>query len=495
MVRLQPVHFQCTAMIYYILALVPILILVVVSLWKNLNTAVLAGFLVTAGLFFFWGSPVSYFFASLVNALFSTITIVMIVVGAIFLYRVMEGTGYIRAISGSLQQINPAREISFFLIAIGLTAFFEGVAGFGTPGTIVPLLLIALGFDARLAVAVVLLMNGVVAIAGAVGTPVLTGLEIPLGLARDTVSEVYLLAGIIISLVGLVVMWFVVRLYGRHAGTPTHRPQIFMMYAFFAAPLVLFAWLAGEFSIILAALCMLILSGIVLKKGKEKIAWKPWLPYLALIVLLLLPRLIGPLQELINRKIAFTNLWSTGINAAIKPLVVPLIPFVTVGLGVMLVKKSRRFHLSDIARKVLSVFLILFPAIAISQLMVNSDAARPSMVTHIATMFQQTGSFYVLFAPLLGVAGAFITGSTTVSNLVFGAAQRETAQLLSLSEPLVLAMQLCGASLGNSVCLFNIIAAATVANVRDYKPILKDNLVPAVTAALLAGLGGMALAF
>jgi lactate permease len=81
------------------------------------------------------------------------------------------------------------------------------------------------------------------------------------------------------------------------------------------------------------------------------------------------------------------------------------------------------------------VFLILYPAIAISQLMVHSGTVRPGMVTYLSMLLQQTGPWYVLFAPLLGTVGAFITGSTTVSNLVFGAAQLETARVLG-ADPL-----------------------------------------------------------
>jgi lactate permease len=78
---------------------------------------------------------------------------------------------------------------------------------------------------------------------------------------------------------------------------------------------------------------------------------------------------------------------------------------------------------------------------------------------------------------------------------VFGAAQSQTARNLALDEGVILSLQLCGASIGNAICLFNIIAAATVANVRDYKQILKANLVPALIASLLVGLlGGLLLA-
>jgi lactate permease len=166
-----------------------------------------------------------------------------------------------------------------------------------------------------------------------------------------------------------------------------------------------------------------------------------------------------------------------------------------VGVAVLYDRGQRWFPLGGILRKVLSVFLILYPAIAISQLMVHSGTVRPSIVTYLSMLLQQTGPWYVLFAPLLGAVGAFITGSTTVSNLVFGAAQLETARVLGTDPSLILALQLCGASLGNAICLFNIIAAASVANLTDYKQVLKDNLTPTVAAALTAGGCGLVMAY
>jgi lactate permease len=101
-------------MLYYFLALLPILILVLVSIWKNLTMAVISSFVVTTLLFFVWQGSLNAFFASLFTALLSTLTILMIVFGAIFLYRVMDGTGYIKEINQSIQQIHDAREVNFF---------------------------------------------------------------------------------------------------------------------------------------------------------------------------------------------------------------------------------------------------------------------------------------------------------------------------------------------------------------------------------------------
>ena len=172
------------------LSFLPIVLLIALCLLRNVKEGVFITFGVTTLLFFIWGPGFSEFAGSLVVSAFTTLNILMIVFGAAFLFNIMERNGLIGRISSSVAQLHPSNEIRFFLLAIGLTAFFEGVAGFGTPGVIVPLLLIALGYNAVLAVAVVLLFNGLFAIFGAVGTPLNIGMQVPLQLGDKLIFEI-----------------------------------------------------------------------------------------------------------------------------------------------------------------------------------------------------------------------------------------------------------------------------------------------------------------
>jgi lactate permease len=122
-------------------------------------------------------------------------------------------------------------------------------------------------------------------------------------------------------------------------------------------------------------------------------------------------------------------------------------------------------------------------------MMLLSDSVRPSMVDHIAIIFSLMGNLYIAFAPFIGISGAFITGSTTVSNIIFGPSQLETARTLNLETGLILSLQHAGASIGNAICLFNIIAAAAVVGLKTYKEILSNNLIPSLAAGLVIGIG------
>ena len=477
----------------YFLSLLPILLLVILSLARGVKVAVLAGWAVTTLLFFYWGAGVNHYLGALGVSLLTTLNILMIVLGAVFLYNIMFRTGLIKQITHSLDTLHPSKEIRFFLLALGLTAFFEGVAGFGTPGAIVPLILMAMGFEAVLSVSVVLLFDGLFALFGAVGTPILVGLQVPLGLTGEEVKAIGITAALLVIPAGLLVLLLVFRMVARQHGPLEHKRQVLVLYTFIAVPFLLFAWLAPELATVFGALVMLGLSVLYLKKPKTKLDLRPWLPYAVLALLLLLPKLFSPLRNWIGWELAFENLFGTDIRGAIKPLQSPLWPFIAVGLGVAYFKKSESLYLKEPLMKVVNVFVVLFPSVAIAQLMIYSGVEQPSMVLYIARMLSQLGQAYVVLSPFVGVMGAFITGSTTISNLVFGASQLQTALSLEIEPTLILALQLTGATLGNAVCLFNIIAAASVANIQNYRDILANNLLPATLAALLVGLLGMAI--
>jgi lactate permease len=76
---------------------------------------------------------------------------------------------------------------------------------------------------------------------------------------------------------------------------------------------------------------------------------------------------------------------------------------------------------------------------------------------------QALGKGWVALPALLGALGAFFSGSVTVSNLTFGAVQLTAAQNVGLNGNSMLALQACGAGLGNSICIANIITAKAIA--------------------------------
>lgn len=481
-------------LLFYVFSFLPILTLAVLSIWKNIRTAAFISFLLTTVLYFLWGASLNYFIASLITSMGTVITILMIVFGAVFLYKLMESAHLIHKINKSLETIHHSEEIRFYLIAISLTAFFEGVAGFGTPGAIVPLLLITAGFNPVLSVSVVLLLDGLFATFGAVGTPLTAGLMHTLNLQEETSSLVAFYSALFIALVASVFVFFIFRMYETMHKKMHHKKEVLVMFSFFFIPFIALSAYVSELSTLLSAAIMLLLSYFYLTKGKSAIKVYPWIPYLLLILLLLLPKVIAPLQKFISIPLEWNNILSTPLSVSLTPLRSPLIPFLIVAVLLKIVLKPKWHHAGrETISKVASVLLLLFPIIAVSQMMLHSGPESPSMIGYISHAFSHTGYFYPLVSPLIAIAGTFITGSTTVSNIVLGASQQATAQALELSEPLILSLQLSGAAIGNAVCLFNIVAAATVANVERQNLILVKTISPTIAGGMLIGILGIIL--
>ncbi|MPN04777.1 hypothetical protein SDC9_152024 [bioreactor metagenome] len=107
------------------------------------------------------------------------------------------------------------------------------------------------------------------------------------------------------------------------------------------------------------------------------------------------------------------------------------------------------------------------------------------------------GNAFVVFSPLVGVLGAFMSGSNTVSNTLFAGLQFETATILLLPQVLIVALQNMGGAIGNMVCVNNVVAAcATTGTVGNEGKIIRTNIVPCVIycAIVVIVVGGLIVA-
>lgn len=461
---------------YQLLSFLPILSLLVLSLRIGVKGAVMLSLLITSAIFFISGSTPAIFAAALIAALANTLSILMIIFGAVFLYQVMDQNGFIQKIQSSLESIHPDRSFRFFFLALFLTAFFESVAGFGTPGAIVPLLLVALGYSPVLSIATVLLLDGCFAMSGALGTPMIAGLELPLGLSAESISRTYGIAAGAVSLSGLIGLAFIYRALAREQEEKPN-PRGWILYLALLIPYAATISVFHELSGLLAPLAMAIFAYLFFFQDK-RLQWKTWLPYHLLVLLLLLPKIIPPFATFLTWKWEVTSLFGTAVSASLQPLRSPLVPFLLAGCFALALSRAPKLNFQPVLSKTVAVFIILFPSLAITQLMIHSGGELPSMVDSIALVFAKAGQAYPLFSPMIGIIGTFLTGSTTVSNVIFGPVQMQAAQSLEFPLEVILGLQLAGASIGNAVCLFNIIAAAAVVGLPNYAPVLKKNLPP-----------------
>ena len=155
------------------------------------------------------------------------------------------------------------------------------------------------------------------------------------------------------------------------------------------------------------------------------------------------------------------------LNWRYELLYVPfIIPFVFVSvITIAIYRKDLSCKPTTIVMTVLNRLrnpaVALMGALVLVQLMILSDTVAPAFIlgTILADWFE---AGFVVVSPLLGALGSFFAGSTTVSNLTFGSIQIIAAEAIGTSITSMLALQSVGASIGNGICLNNIIAASAV---------------------------------
>ena len=151
-------------------------------------------------------------------------------------------------------------------------------------------------------------------------------------------------------------------------------------------------------------------------------------------------------------------------------------------------------------KQLIPASIALVFAIAMVRILVQSNinlAGYDSMLITMSTFTAQVvGSAWPLISPFVGVLGAFIVGSNTVSNILFGGFQDSIAGTLGISRTLVMALQVVGGAIGNMICVHNVVAAcAVVGNLGQEGLIIRRNLIPAMIYTVGAGIVGMLLIY
>lgn len=231
-------------------------------------------------------------------------------------------------------------------------------------------------------------------------------------------------------------------------------------------------------------------------------AFLAWLPYMVIGAALLLTRIPAfGLRKLLS-SFAFT-IRHVGGNADLDYRFAPLynpgiFPFFATALGTIfacrrkLTRSATARIFSGTGRQLLKIAVPLVCGMSMVQIMTGSSdnaAGLPGMLTLISqTLVNLFGTAFPVLSPVLGVIGAFVSGSCTVSGILFGPLQYETALALKLSASSILGLQMAGGAIGNMICIHNVVAVSSTAGVTGKEgAIIRKNLLPCAvyTAAVL----------
>ncbi|MFT5110105.1 MAG: lactate permease, partial [Pseudoalteromonas tetraodonis] len=138
---------------------------------------------VTAALLaiFVWQVPALQVTAATVKGLVITATLLFIIFGAILMLNTLQESGALTTIRRGFMDISPDRRVQVIIIAWLFGSFIEGSAGFGTPAAVAVPLLVGLRFPAMAAVVAGMIIQSTPVSFGALGTPILVGVNTGLG--------------------------------------------------------------------------------------------------------------------------------------------------------------------------------------------------------------------------------------------------------------------------------------------------------------------------
>ena len=126
---------------------------------------------------FGWDMSGTRVLASVFQGFGITVSVLWIVFGAIFLLNTLKHTGAITTIRNGFTDISADRRVQAIIIAWCFGSFIEGASGFGTPAAIAAPLLVAIGFPALAAVLMGMMIQSTPVSFGAVGTPIIVGVN------------------------------------------------------------------------------------------------------------------------------------------------------------------------------------------------------------------------------------------------------------------------------------------------------------------------------
>ncbi|WDA13321.1 L-lactate permease [Paracoccus marcusii] len=483
----------------FIAAALPVAVVFVllVVMRRSAKLSMMTAYVVTVLLaLFLWGAPLARVAGATVNGLVTAVTLLYIVFGAILLLYTVQESGAIRTIRRGFMDISPDRRIQAIIIAWMFGSMIEGASGFGTPAAVAAPLLLAIGFPAMAAVMVTLIIQSTPVSFGAVGTPMLVGIntglsnspEVASAIAPLTLAEyvpvVAAQVALVHALVGVLIPLLMVGMLTRFFGTERSFAKGFRAWKFaifaglaFTMPYLLVARILGpEFPSLLGGLIGLMIVVPAARAGwfmpsdrfdfPARAQWDEgwqgniepdqaelgpddrriglltaWMPYVIVAALLVLTRTIAPLKAWLtgpDTTLALRDLFGSGINAtaqfAYSPGTVMIIASL-ISVALFRMRGSdygRAWAISG--RTMLAAAPALLLAVPMVQVFINSgsEGVASMPITLAEGMAAATGASWPLFAPIVGALGAFIAGSNTVSNMMFALFQFSAAQGIGL---------------------------------------------------------------
>jgi len=466
-----------------------------------------------------FGGDLQLVLVAIGKSILLAVDVLFIVWMALFFYNVTNEAGTVQLIGRSLPRLTSDRAIQSLLISWVFVSLLQGVGGFGVPVAVVAPLLVGLGYTATQSVIMASLGHGWAVTFGSLGTS-FVALTAVTGLPGEALAHD---AAVILGMACLISGGLVAYVSAGWQGFIRSIPMLIIVGSVMGITQWWIAtngmWVLGSTSGALAGAVVGVLYVFSpLNPGKAKSLdeveeeasesrsiWLALAAYVILLIIAFATNLIPVLESIVDAvkiqiqfpAVATSYGWEVPAEMGRSISVfghAGAILFYAGLLSFFLYQRAGYYQdgvwgqiWGKVKKSATKSTISILALVAMAALM-----SHTGMTQIIARGISETFSreIYPLFAPFIGTLGAFMTGSNTNSNVVFGALQQETATLLGLSVSIILAGQTAGASLGSVLAPAKIIVGcSTVGLGGEEGPVIRKmlllGLIPVVFVALV----------
>lgn len=492
----------------YFLAFLPILAVLIAILFfrQSGQRAGLGGWAGGAMIaLFFFGLNWDAFWVSQMKGLYLSFVVLLILWPALWLYNLMDEAGGIRLLASGLSQFISEKPFLLLALSWSFSGLLEGLAGFGIPVAIVAPMLMALGVSPILAVAAVCVGHSWSITFGDMGVIFQTLLNLTQLDQATLIPITALMLGAASLLCGL---------GAAHLLGLLRRTWLYLLVTSLLISLVQYGIAAaGLYSLAAFGAGLTgVVSAVVFSRfsaptpASSLPSQKPLkaaiVVYTSLAILLILTNVVPSLKQVLSEirfimvlpSVTSASGFATAANQqTFRPFLHPgTIILIVAFLSAILFQKSGLLEPGKWTSTVLKTWKMGLPTSLgiLGMVGLSSVMDYCGMTLLLAQGLSAVmGQLFPLVSPLVGILGAFATGSNNNSNVLFASLQMQTALLTGISPYLLVAAQTAGGSLGSMVAPAKIIVGCATAQIKGREgDVLRLTLPYGLAAGLLLGL-------
>ena len=411
--------------------------------------------------------------ASLEGVITAIWPIGIIIIAAMFTYNLCQETGAMDLIKKMLTSVTNDKRVLVLILAWGFGGFMEAVAGFGTAVAIPAAIMVGLGFDPLFSAVACLIANAAPPTFGSIGIPTTTAAGLvgmdPIVLSGPSMNMLAIPA----FLSPFIIVWLTGRSENKK-GMVGFTLLASLSYVFPALAVAHFV--GAEFVDLVGntvSLILMVAAAKLMRPASDpsfeleagavdgssgKIPsfgyMTAWAPYIIMLVLLIVSsKLVAPVNAFLGRFTSRFVVFSGEGGATVSLAWIGkggVMIFIAGVIGGLIQGASPATMWKVLVNTCKSMWKAIATIIFI--LAVAKVMGYSGMTSSIATLLASlTGSFFPALAPIVGIIGTFVTGSTTSSGILFARMQAEVAEQISVNPVSLVAANMAGGAIGKLI--------------------------------------------